>query len=189
MSKGPLPGNPIARLPARDEKTGSYNVIIETPRGSRNKYKFEEELGIFGLSTVLPAGAVFPYDFGFLPSTVGEDGDPLDVLVLLDDPAFAGCRVPCRLLGVIEAEQTERDGKKRRNDRIVAVASKSRSHEHVLDLDHMGESELEEIEHFFASYNEIRGKKFKPLGRSGPPRAEEIVREGAERFRKARGGG
>ena len=89
---------------------GDLNVVIETPKGSRNKYNYDEKLGLFKLGGVLPSGASFPFDFGFVPSTVGGDGDPLDVLVLMDEPAFAGCLVSARLVGVIEAEQTERDG-------------------------------------------------------------------------------
>src|SRR3954454_21727082 len=101
----------------------NLTVIIETPKGSQNKYTYEPRLGAFILGGVLPAGAVFPFDFGFVPSTLAEDGDPLDVLVLMDGPAFTGCIVQCRPLGVIEAEQTE-DGKKVRNDRLIAVATK-----------------------------------------------------------------
>ena len=101
---------PLSRIATWDEKREAYNVVIETPRGSRNKYRYDDDLGLFMLGGVLPAGAVFPFDFGFIPSTCGEDGDPLDVLVLLDDYAFAGCLVPSRLVGVIEASQTERIG-------------------------------------------------------------------------------
>src|SRR5918912_4248095 len=93
---------------------GELNVIIETPKGSRNKFDYDEETGLFKIGGVLPAGASFPFDFGFVPSTVGGDGDPLDVLVLMDDPAFPGCLVAARLIGVIQAEQTEKDGKTER---------------------------------------------------------------------------
>lgn len=79
-------------------------VVIETPKGSQNKYVFEPRWGAFALSGVLPAGAVFPFDFGFVPGTLAADGDPLDVLVLMDSAAFTGCVVPSRLLGVIEAD-------------------------------------------------------------------------------------
>ena len=112
--------NPIV-LPPRDaDDSGIIQVIIETPKGSRNKYAFDPDQRIFELKKVLPAGMAFPYDFGFIPSTVAEDGDPVDVLVLMDEPAFPGCLLRCRLIGVIEGEQ----GKKKdceRNDRIVAV--------------------------------------------------------------------
>src|SRR3954469_6625001 len=99
--------NPYDRLGAFAPRSGELNVIIETPKGSRNKFDFDEELGLFKLGGVLPAGAVFPFDFGFVPATRGGDGDPLDVLVLMDEPAFVGCLVAARLIGVIEAEQAE----------------------------------------------------------------------------------
>src|SRR5262249_2243810 len=101
----------ISDLQAVDKDSGDLQVIVETPRNSRNKFKFDEETGLFELGSVLPAGAVFPYDFGFLPGTLAPDGDPLDVLLLMDASAFPGCRVRARLIGVIEAEQIE-DGKK-----------------------------------------------------------------------------
>src|SRR5438876_43986 len=113
--------NPYGRLgPFNGD--GELNVVIETPQGSRNKFTFDEELCLFKLGGVLPLGAAFPFDFGFLPDTMGQDGDPLDVLVLMDEPAFPGCLVPARLIGVIEAEQTEK-GKTERNDRLIAVAT------------------------------------------------------------------
>lgn len=96
----------------------------------------------------------------------------------MDEPAFAGCLIPGRLIGVIEAEQTERDGKTERNDRLIAVADDSHTHHDVKTLDDLNDTLLEEIEHFFVSYNEIRGKQFKPLGRFGPERAEALVEAG-----------
>jgi inorganic pyrophosphatase len=160
------------------------NVIIETPKGSRNKFNYDGELRLFKLGGVLPSGAVFPFDFGFVPSTVGGDGDPLDVLVLMDEPAFAGCLVRVRLVGVIEAEQTERDGETTRNDRLVGVAAKSRLHARVRTLESLGANLLEEIEHFFVSYNQVKGKEFKPLGRHGPAHALKLVEEGMKRFKR-----
>jgi inorganic pyrophosphatase len=154
------------------------NVIIETPKGSRNKYGYDPVEGMFMLKTVLPAGAVFPFDFGFIPSTRAEDGDPIDVLVLMDEPAFAGCLVPARLLGAIEAEQTERNGATSRNDRLIAVAAKSRVHGNVRSLDDLSETLVHEIEHFFRSYNEIRGKRFDPKRRLGVEDALALVWEG-----------
>lgn len=99
--------NPLIDLEPIDEETGTLNVIIDTPKGSRNKFKFDERLEIFKLGGALPLGAVFPFDFGYIPSTRAEDGDPLDVLILMDEPAFTGCLVQAKLIGVIEAEQTE----------------------------------------------------------------------------------
>lgn len=165
---------------------GDIRVVIETPRGSRSKYSYDPECDCMQLSTVLPEGMVFPYDFGFVPATLGGDGDPLDVLVLMDEPAFAGCLVRTRLVGVIEAEQTERDGETERNDRLIGVAAKSRLHTRVRTLESLGPALLEEIEHFFASYNQIKGKEFKPLARSGPERARELVEEGMRQFRRSK---
>lgn len=157
------------------------NVIVETSKGSRNKITFDPVRGLYELTGVLPAGASFPYDFGFVPSTLADDGDPLDVLVLMDEPAFAGCLVPSRLIGVITAEQQERDGTVERNDRLIAVAAKSRTHDEVRTLGDLADALLDEIEHFFVSYNEIKGKRFVPTARKGPRAARTLVERGAAR--------
>ncbi len=170
----------FARLPAFDPGSGTLNAVIETPKGHRNKYKYDEKRGLFLHSGVLPAGAVFPFDFGFVPATEGGDGDPLDVLLLMDEPAFVGCLVPANLIGVIEAEQTE-GGKTERNDRLIAVAANSRSHREIRSLDQINENLMREIEHFFVSYNQVKGKKFEPLGRFGPDRARKTVQEAERR--------
>lgn len=172
--------SPYLNLDAFDSETNQLNVIVDTPKGSRNKYTFDEKLGLFKLSGVLPAGASFPYDFGFVPSTRGGDEDPLDVLVLMDDPAFVGCLVPARLLGVIEAEQTERNGDTMRNDRLIAVAADSITHQSLKSLGALDENLVEQIEHFFVSYNEIKGKQFKTLGRFGPTRGRRVVEAGIQ---------
>src|SRR3954451_19706116 len=106
-------------------------VVIETPKDTANKLKFEPRLGAFRLGKVLPAGMTFPFDFGFLPGSRGGDGDPLDVLVLMDSPAFPGCVIPSRIVGVLQAEQTERDGTTERNDRLLAVADASMRHRDI----------------------------------------------------------
>jgi inorganic pyrophosphatase len=184
---------PYLELEPFEPETHELNVVVETPKGSRNKFEFDEKHGIFKLSGVLPAGANFPFDFGFVPSTLGQDGDPLDVLVLMDEPAFTGCLVPSRLIGVITAEQTERaregeaKGETMRNDRLIAVAADSRTHQGLETIVQLGETIsgnilLSEIEHFFISYNTIKGKQFNPLGRFGPDHAERLIKEGIKRF-------
>src|SRR5579872_5124757 len=110
--------NPVNLSPFDDEN--KLQVIIETPKGSRNKYAFDPKQSVFALKKVLPAGMSFPYDFGFIPSTKAEDGDPTDVLVLMDEPAFPGCLLKCRIVGIIEGEQGKKKGAER-NDRIVAI--------------------------------------------------------------------
>jgi inorganic pyrophosphatase len=179
-----LPEYRFTRLKVFAAHSEELNVIIETPKGSRNKFNYDEEHGLFKLGGVLPAGAFFPFDFGFVPNTVGGDGDPLDVLVLMDEPAFAGCLVPSRLVGVIEAEQTERDGETTRNDRLIAVAADSRDHRHIRSLADLNRHLVDEIEHFFVSYNEIKGKSFRPLGRFGPERAVSLVQAAMRSARK-----
>src|SRR5579864_1938581 len=113
--------NPIRLKSFDDEEDGIIVVVVETPKGSRNKYAYDPQEHVFELKKVLPAGMAFPYDFGFVPSTQGGDGDPLDVLVLMDEPAFPGCKLTTRVIGVIEGEQG--DGERERNDRVVAVES------------------------------------------------------------------
>jgi inorganic pyrophosphatase len=178
MNKNPAKG--INGLNAFNEETKDLNVIVEAPRGSRNKYKFDEERELLMLDGILPLGATFPFDFGFIPNTLGEDGDPLDVLVLMDEPAFAGCLVPARLIGVIEANQTE-EGKIVRNDRLIAVASKSQTHSQVKSIEDLNEIIIDQIEHFFISYNEVKDKQFAPLNRLNADGAQRLVEEGVKR--------
>src|SRR5262245_58106731 len=183
----------VNELPAVDPDSGRLNVVVDTPKGSRNKYKFDERHGQWRLSKVLPMGLSFPHDFGFLPSTRGEDGDPLDVLLLMDEPAFPGCVVPARLIGVLEAEQTE-GGKTVRNDRLVAVVETQYNPAELRSLEEVSRQRLDEIEHFFVSYNQMEGRQFKPLARRGPGHAHKLLeratggaRPGANGARRNRG--
>lgn len=173
----------LSFLPAFDAESKDLNVLIETPKGNRNKFKYDENRGLFKLSGVLPMGAIFPFDFGFIPSTLGGDDDPLDVLILMDEPAFPGCLIPARLIGVIEAEQTE-EGKTERNDRLIAVAVDSRAHTDIQTINDLNETIINEIEHFFISFNEAKGKQFKPLGRFAPGRAKRVVEDGIKAHTK-----
>lgn len=176
--------NVFEKISPFDAETGELNVVIETPKNCRNKYAFDERLGVFVLKGVLAVGHSFPFDFGFIPQTLGGDGDPLDVLVLMDEAAFAGCLVPSRLIGVIEAEQTERDGRVERNDRLIAVAADSHTHSHVKSINDLNDTLVAQIEHFFVSYNEIKGKKFKVLGRFAARKAKTLVDEGAAFYKR-----
>ena len=146
----------LLKLKPFDRKSGNLNVVIDTPKGCRNKYAFDFKINAYKLKTVLPHGMVFPFDFGSIPGTIAEDGDPLDVLILMDDPAFVGCLIQARLLGVIEAKQTEA-GKTERNDRLIAVASESHTHASLKSLQKLDSQLIAEIEHFFVSYNDAPG--------------------------------
>jgi inorganic pyrophosphatase len=164
---------------------GAVPVIIDTPQGSHNKYKYDPDLAMFKLAKVLPAGAFFPHNFGYVPGTKAEDGDPLDVLVLMDAPAFVGCLVECRLIGVIEARQTERGARKsERNDRLLAVAVESLKHGAVTRLRELSPALVGEIEHFFISYNAAADKVFKPIGRGGPREAQRLLKASRALFRQ-----
>jgi inorganic pyrophosphatase len=154
----------------------SLRVVIETPKGSRNKFKFDTEIGAYSLSTVLSEGMVFPYDFGFVPQTKAADGDPLDVLLLMDEPVFTGCIVESRIVGVIEAEQTE-DGKTIRNDRVLAVAIHSHVHADIKEPKDLNSKMIDELEEFFAAYNKARGKKFKILGCKDARAAMKLIKK------------
>lgn len=159
-------------------------AVIETPMGSRNKFKFDPKLGAFILGGVLPQGMMFPHAFGFVPSTRAADGDPEDILVIMDEPTFTGCVVHTRLIGVIEAEQREKDGEKERNDRIVAVAAHSHDHSDLHSITDMNDNAIEEIAQFFVNYNRERGKQFKVLGRKGPKSAWKLLKKSFLKKRK-----
>jgi inorganic pyrophosphatase len=167
----------LDQLPAWDHER--IQAVIEAPRGSRNKYKYDPVSGQIRLDKVLPLGSAFPLNFGFIPSTQGEDGDPLDVLVVMDEPVFPGCVVTALLIGVIEAEQTEH-GKTIRNDRLVAVLDTTRNPATVHSIKELEGKMLDEIEHFFIAYNEEEGRKFKPIGRRGAKAAKELVIAGGK---------
>jgi inorganic pyrophosphatase len=153
-----------------DEDGELIQVVIETPKGSRNKYAFDEEARVFTLKKVLPSGMAFPYDFGFIPSTKAEDGDPMDVLVLMDEPAFPGCVLKCRPVGVIEGEQGKK-GEKERNDRIIAIAQSNHRWRRVKHIDELGQHFIKELEQFFVNYHELTGKKYKVTDVRGPGEA------------------
>ena len=166
----------LDQLPARVAHSHTQvHVVVETPKGGRNKFTFDPEFGAFKLGGVLPEGHSFPYDFGFIPSTKAEDGDPLDVLLLLDAPTFPGCVVEARLLGALEVEQHDKDGTTQRNDRLLAVAANSREHKSLHAISDLSAEMLHEIEHFFHSYNEAKGGEIRILRRVGPERAHLLL--------------
>src|ERR1700733_4015427 len=158
-------------------------VVIETPKGSRNKYAFDAEQRVFELKKVLPAGMTFPYDFGFIPRTLAEDGDPVDVLVLMDEPAFPGCVLKCRLIGIIEGEQGNKK-KTERNDRLVAVEKENHSFADIKVIDDLGKTFLRELEIFFANYHELSDEQFRVLDVKGPKQAKKRIQDGIRAARR-----
>jgi inorganic pyrophosphatase len=166
--------NPTRLKPSNGD--GRIQVVVETPKGSRNKYAFDPKQRAFKLKKVLPEGMVFPHDFGFIPSTRAEDGDPIDVLLLMDQPAFPGCIVEARLVGVIEGEQSE-NGKKERNDRLIAVCNASHTHSDIQSIGDLNKSLIQEVEKFFVNYHENDGAKFKVLACKGPDAAANCLKK------------
>jgi inorganic pyrophosphatase len=142
-----------------DRETCECRAIVETPRGCRSKYDYDPDSGLFELAGVLPAGMAFPLAFGFVPSTRGEDGDPLDILVIADEDLPIGCLLTARLLGVIEAKQTQ-GNKTVRNDRLIARVSQSRAYADVTSLDQLGSAFADELTTFFETYNALKGYRF-----------------------------
>ena len=161
----------------------AIHVIVETPKGSRNKFAFDESRKVFRLKKVLPVGMAFPYDFGFVPSTKAEDGDPVDVLVLMDEPAFPGCLLQCRVIGIIEGQQGSKK-EKIRNDRVVAV---ERANHSFADVDHirqLGKKFVGELEAFFINYHALSGNACAVLDVKGPTRARKRIEDGISRLSK-----
>jgi inorganic pyrophosphatase len=141
----------------------AIETIVETPRGSQFKYKYDLKKDRFDVHKALPVGLVFPYDFGFIPGTKGEDGDPLDVLIFSEFSFLQGSMVECRIIGSMKAEQTS--GKETiRNDRIFVTPDIKGSYPVYESLEDIQKEKLKEIENFFIYYNAMQDKVFKPLG-------------------------
>lgn len=177
----PQPTDSLANLPARDPDD-NVTVVIETPKGSANKYAYDPECRAFRLKAVLPEGTSFPFDFGFVPSTLGQDGDPLDVLVLLDAPTPVGCVIAVRLIGAIQVRQREGEGEWVQNDRFLGVATHSRAQGHVGSLEDLRPGLLDEIEAFFQHYTRLQGKALEVLSRGDPRRARKLLDAGMACF-------
>lgn len=175
--------DPSRLPPLDDDGPNTVQVIIETPKGSRNKYAFDTEQRVFQLKKVLPAGMTFPYDFGFVPSTKAEDGDPTDVLVLMDEPAFPGCLLKCRIVGIIEGEQGKKK-QRERNDRVVAVEQDNHSYSHLKHVRDLGKEFVRELEEFFVNYHELTGKKYRILDVKGPTEARRRIEDGIMAVRR-----
>ena len=166
-----------------DKQTGLVHVVVETPAGSRNKFSFDPEQEVFHIKSVLPAGMTFPYEFGFIPQTKADDGDPVDVLLLMDEPGYPGVVIKTRLIGVIEGEQKE--GKKTvRNDRLVGVSDVSHEYSNIRAFKDLPDKWLEELEKFFVNYAAQQGKNFRFLGAKGAKEAMELVQRARKNGKK-----
>ena len=137
-------------------------VVVETPKGSPEKYKYDPVTGLFKLKKILPLGMVFPYPFGFIPGTHGKDGDPLDAMLISEFNAFTGAQIECRLVGALLAKQTSK-GKTMRNDRFFFVPEASIIYQHVRSMNDLPAAHNRQLKEFFIQYNKIEGEIFTPL--------------------------
>ena len=154
------------------------DVIIETPKGSAQKYDYVPDTPFFKLKKILPAGMVFPYDFGFIPDTKGEDGDPLDVIVISEFNSFPGIIIKCRIIGGIKAEQSAKEGSKNmiRNDRFLAIPACSNIFQDVTEVKDLPKQIMDQLEDFFIDYNKLEGKKFKVLKMMDAKEAQNLLK-------------
>jgi len=173
----------LRKLPHQlQERTAICRAVIETPKGSRNKVAYDPESGVFALKAILPAGLLFPFDFGFIPSTCGDDGDPLDILLFMEPPAPVGCAVDVRVIGILHAKQTER-GRTVQNDRVIGVVKESLEYAHLRELHDVSKRVRQQIEAFFVSYNQQRGKTFTIQHRGNAQAAVRAIRKATVRAR------
>jgi inorganic pyrophosphatase len=166
------------RLPIGQRCPERVNAVIEIPRDSVNKYEYDKDLHVFRLDRTLFSPVHYPGDYGFIPSTLGLDGDPLDVLVLVEAPSFPGCLMEVRPIGVLRMmDQGESD------EKILAVVNSDPLYREVQNIDQVFEHTLRGIEHFFSVYKALENKKTEIAGWGNPQAAHKIIEEGQRRFK------
>lgn len=165
------------RLPIGPDAPRLVNAIIEIPRDSVNKYEYDKQLHVFRLDRTLFSPVHYPGDYGFIPCTLGLDGDPLDVLVLVEAPSFPGCLMEVRPIGVLRMIDQGRS-----DEKILAVAQSDPLYREVKEYSEVFTHTLHEIEHFFAIYKSLEGKKTEISGWAGVDAARKIISEGQQRF-------
>lgn len=173
----------FSEVPIGDEAPEVFHVVVEIPKGSANKYEYDTTLNVFRLDRTLYSPMHYPGDYGFVPSTIAADGDPLDVLVLVESATFPGCVIEVRTVGVLAmVDQGVEDLK------LLCVPTKDPRQETVRNYSDVHPHRLREIEHFFAIYKELEGKKTETRGWLSADKGREIVRTASERFKEDRGG-
>lgn len=163
-------------LPTWADSRGQVHAVVETPRGSRAKLEFDPKLGVFTLAKPLLAGLTYPYDWGFIPSTKAEDGDPLDVLIIHDAATYPGLVLTCTPIGVLEVIQSSK-GKKERNDRVFVVPDRSPFEGDLQDIRRLPQRAIEELEKFFEATNALESKTLEFLGWRGPAKAIKTIKK------------
>ncbi|WP_344856665.1 inorganic diphosphatase [Planomonospora alba] len=154
-----------------------FDVLVEIPKGQRNKYEVDHETGRIRLDRMLFTSTQYPADYGFIEDTLGEDGDPLDALVLLQEPTFPGCLIRCRAVGMFRMTD-EKGG----DDKVLCVPASDPRMRHIRDIHHVAEFDRLEIQHFFEVYKDLEpGKSVEGANWVGRAEAEEEIRRSLER--------
>jgi inorganic pyrophosphatase len=168
-------------VPPGTDLPAVVNAIIEIPKGRRSKFEVDKQTGLFKLDRYLYSSSHYPGDYGFIPQTLAEDGDALDVLVMVNEPTFSGCLIAARVLGLFRMTD------KGRNDyKVLGVPNEDPLFAEMRSLDDVPQHFLREVEHFFATYKQLEGAKTEPLGWSGTDEALAEVQASVERFRQTR---
>lgn len=162
---------------------GDVYVVVETPRGSRAKFDYDRKLKTFTLSKSLLTGLSYPHDWGFVPSTEADDGDPIDVMVVHDAATFPGTVLACRIIGILQIEQKSK-GKRERNDRVFAVPKDSHSEQALKDVRDLSKPIQQELEKFFKATDELEDKELEIMGWKGPKAALEAIKDAGKAFKK-----
>ena len=169
--------HPWRDLPAGRHPPDEVTAIIEIPRGSRNKYELDKDSGFFKLDRVLYSAVHYPGDYGFVPRTLHEDGDPLDIIVRIDEPTFTGCQIAARPIGVLKMlDRGEPD------DKILAVPAADPLHGEMFDIADLPQHYLNEVEHFFQIYKDLEGKRMQIVGWEKSDVAMRVVMECIDRY-------
>jgi inorganic pyrophosphatase len=170
-------------------RDGSINVVVESPRGAAVKFKYDSDDQVMTLSRPLPAGLVYPYDWGFIPSTKAPDGDPVDAVVLWDGAGYPGIVIPCRAIGLLKVEQTNVTSKRReRNDRLAMLPVKAPRQDEITSVFDLPKRVRAELEQFFVHAVAFEGKALKVLGWAGPAAARRLLRRFEDKSRQDAGG-
>jgi len=158
------------------------NMVVEIPKGRRNKFELDKETGLIKLDRYLYSSSVYPGDYGFIPQTLAEDGDPLDILVMVNEPTFSGCLIEARVVGLFKMRD------KGHNDfKLLAVPHKDPLFEDIRGLEDVPHHFLREVEHFFSTYKQLEGVTIEPLGWAAAEEGAVEVRSSIDRFRKTLG--
>jgi len=174
---------PLEQLPHElDRSKFTCQAVVEAPAGSRVKVYYDPDSHRFRIGKFLPLGMVFPLDFAFIPSTLAGDGDPFDLLILPEAALPVGSIVTVRILGILEAEQFKVNKKPRRNDRVIARLTESRLFAKVQHIDQLGQTFVDELSSFFATYKRLRGQTYSVIAVGGPDRAADLILQGAAEY-------